>query len=319
MVEAIGSLMNEEMTQIGGYKTSNDGKIQQRRSFRPSEKSMLSPTGGSASDCQVADILNIIFEGREYHEKVRYRSRHQIDAAIKTEKYCQECLGLDQCITPITGWQTFFDPEASDLYGVPEFRYGKCCYAVQAEIEEQEKVIIAPRFQQRTFDTFKITSDNEEAYQAAVEYVSSFRGETTGGLMFVGPPGTGKTHLAAAVLREVFRKGVPCSFIQVPRLLEEIRNSYNNESEQNTENLARTATRKFVVLDDMGAERLTDWVREQMYMIVNDRYGNMLPTVITSNCTITELAKRLGERTADRLSEMCRVVPLMGKSWRRAG
>lgn len=264
------------------------------------------------------DTLNIIFCGREYSPESRRSVSKEIDGAIKTEKYCHICEGLQNCRTNVQGWQVLFDEEASDMYGVPEFRHRRCQYFEQQLQEEKEKVLITPRFQQRSFETFQVTPENQDAYMEATRYAQDFRGDTTTGLMFAGTPGTGKTHLAASILRVIFRKGVPCSFIQVPRLLAEMRASYRDDGESATDNIVRTATRRFVVLDDIGAERLTDWVREQLYMIINDRYENMLPTVITTNCTVDELTKRLGEKTVDRIMEMCKTVPVLGQSWRRA-
>ena len=59
-----------------------------------------------------------------------------------------------------------------------------------------------------------------------------------------------------------------------------------------------------LILDDLGAEKPSDWVKEQLYVIINRRYENMLPTIITTNCTMNELKDRIGERTASRIIEM---------------
>mgnify|MGYP001952081485 CR=1 FL=1 len=265
----------------------------------------------------VSDVLNVLFAGRDYPEEVRMRFRHEIDAAVKTETYCPICKGLDNCKMLAQGWQVLFDEEAADTYKMPQFRYRMCKFKKEQELQEKEKVILSPRFQQRTFETFRVTPDNEKAFQAARFYADELSLNTTKGLMFIGNPGTGKTHLAVAILKKALSKGISCAFVLVPKLLEEIRRSYSSNDESRSENITRTVTKRLVVLDDIGAERTTDWVQEQLYLIINDRYENMQPTIVTSNCNIQELEKRIGLKTVDRLSEMCQVVPLVGKSWRR--
>jgi DNA replication protein DnaC len=66
----------------------------------------------------------------------------------------------------------------------------------------------------------------------------------------------------------------------------------------------KAETAPILILDDLGAEKISDWVREQLYIIINRRYENMLPTIVTTNCTTAELVERLGERTVSRLIEM---------------
>jgi DNA replication protein DnaC len=76
--------------------------------------------------------------------------------------------------------------------------------------------------------------------------------------------------------------------------------------------------RGVLILDDIGAERLTDFVAETFYLIVNGRYNKMLPTIFTSNFTIGELSERVGDRIASRIVEMCDLVELIGEDKRMA-
>lgn len=71
-----------------------------------------------------------------------------------------------------------------------------------------------------------------------------------------------------------------------------------------------------LILDDVGAEKLTDWVAETFYLIVNKRYNEMLPTIFSSNLAVGELAEMLGDRTASRIVEMCDIIKIDGEDRR---
>jgi DNA replication protein DnaC len=105
--------------------------------------------------------------------------------------------------------------------------------------------------------------------------------------------------------------------VVVPNLLDELRRAVKSEEPGDLANVRRVTEKHLVVLDDLGAERVTDWVQEQLYKLINERYERMLPTVVTSNCSLQELEYRLGGPVVDRLAEMCDVVPVTGRSWRR--
>ena len=148
------------------------------------------------------------------------------------------------------------------------------------------------------------------------------------GFYICGPVGCGKSLIAACMIREMIltaptardiRRHVGSSnqvenwyprlrFVSVPRLLSRIRNTYGRRSahETKTEDIIEAyAGADVLVLDDLGAEGTTDWVREQLFELVDERYGTMQPTIFTSNLTLDQLAKRISLRVADRIAEMC--------------
>lgn len=126
------------------------------------------------------------------------------------------------------------------------------------------------------------------------------------GLMFRGRPGCGKTHLSVAVLRTVIERGFAGHYRGFNDLLARLRDSYNDHSpEREAALLEPLAEAQLLVLDDLGAESPTDWMRDRLYLIVNRRYEAGLPMIVTTNCTEAELEARIGPRTASRLYEMC--------------
>ena len=171
---------------------------------------------------------------------------------------------------------------------------------------------VSKRFKSRKFDSFKLTKDNKKAFEIAKRYADKY--PINNGLLITGPCGTGKTHIAVAILHAILEKGYPGLFVTVPDLLAEIRKSFNNDGE--SKKIKEIMTARFLVLDDLGAEKTTDWVQEQLYMIINHRYEYELPTVITSNLNIGQLAQKIGERSASRLLEMCYGVKLNGEDYR---
>ncbi len=137
------------------------------------------------------------------------------------------------------------------------------------------------------------------------------------GLYFCGGVGTGKTHLAVAVMNELIRrKRVPSLFVTVPELLDNLRETYNKPGRNLDEWMDAVQNAEFLVLDDLGSERTTEWVRERIFVIVNHRYREALPTVFTSNIGPKDLAEQLGERTASRIIAMCDWIALEGDDYR---
>src|SRR4051794_38504163 len=137
------------------------------------------------------------------------------------------------------------------------------------------------------------------------------------GLYFCGSVGAGKTHLAVAVMNELIqRKRVPSLFVTVPELLDNLRGAYNDPGRHLDEWMAAVKNADFLVLDDLGSERSTEWVKERIFVIVNHRYREALPTIFTSNIGPEDLPAQLGDRTASRIIAMCEGVELIGADYR---
>ena len=146
------------------------------------------------------------------------------------------------------------------------------------------------------------------------------------GLMYVGNVGVGKTHLAVAILRELIdRYGVRGLFYQFGMLLKEIQNSYNPVSQTSELGVLQPVFEADVlVLDELGASKPTDWVRDTMMQIINTRYNEKRITIFTTNFRdVAEndktetLEDRIGTRVRSRLYEMCKTVQIEGEDYRR--
>jgi len=152
------------------------------------------------------------------------------------------------------------------------------------------------------------------------------------GLYIWGDRGTGKTHLAVALMREALkninvivrngdyvinRRNVPC-FISIPELLLEIRNSYSDGKSSEKLIIDKYTDNDFLVLDDLGAEKTSEWTMQILYIIVDRRYREEKKTIFTSNLSIEEISEKLDDRIASRIAGMCVSVPMHGADKRIA-
>ena len=251
-------------------------------------------------------------------------------------------LRLDDQVCPHCGQELqaeFFEfpPALQHKYGKPgEWYYHPCTPECEKKNERREWELmrrdarvailrersgLSKRMKGYTLGNFRPTVSNA-AGRARVKvdgYLEDWEEnlEAGKGLYFCGGVGTGKTHLAVAVMNELIRrKRVPSLFVTVPELLDNLRETYNKPGRNLDEWMDAVQNAEFLVLDDLGSERTTEWVRERIFVIVNHRYREALPTVFTSNIGPKDLAEQLGERTASRIIAMCDWIALEGDDYR---
>ncbi|HWF24904.1 MAG TPA: ATP-binding protein [Solirubrobacteraceae bacterium] len=136
------------------------------------------------------------------------------------------------------------------------------------------------------------------------------------GLWFMGPVGTGKTTLAMLVSKAALSAGRSVAIYSLPRLLNEIRETHTMKR-SHVDLLDRLTAVDLLHIDDVGAERTTDWVLEELYSIVNGRYQDGRSIVVTTNILDrAALCEQITERTVSRLTEMCDEIPVLGHDHR---
>lgn len=145
------------------------------------------------------------------------------------------------------------------------------------------------------------------------------------GLLFMGPVGVGKTHLAVSILKGLTERGISSLFYEFGSLLKEIQDSYNSNTQTSELRvLAPVLEADVLVLDELGASKPTDWVRDTMSHIINTRYNDRKLTIFTTNYLDDRrndrdetLEDRIGTRLRSRLYEMCRTVTITGEDYRK--
>lgn len=189
---------------------------------------------------------------------------------------------------------------------------------------------IPPGYRHCSLSNFEHRGTNSlmEALRATTAFAERFP-VVDKGLFFLGPPGVGKTHLAVAALKEVIgSRGAQGYFYKAAELLQKIRNTYNNSVEETEMGiLGPIFDADVLVLDDVGLERPTEWVQETLGVLIDKRYSNQKPTILTGNLNDESSGKdffdsvqfRLGPRTRSRLLEMCRWVFIESYDTREVG
>jgi DNA replication protein DnaC len=178
--------------------------------------------------------------------------------------------------------------------------------------------VIPRRYRDVSFDRPPVTEIDRRIVAATRRFADEVDRHLDAGrgLWFMGPVGTGKTTLAMLVSKAALSAGRSVAIYSLPRLLNEIRDTHRAER-SHVDLLDRLTAVDLLHVDDVGAERTTDWVLEELYSIVNARYEDQRSMVITTNILDREaLCEQITERTVSRLTEMCDQLPLAGEDRR---
>jgi DNA replication protein DnaC len=197
------------------------------------------------------------------------------------------------------------------------------CEACEEEMREKEiplpvklaKVGLVGKLQGMRLDTFKVLNPGHER---ALKLANRVVQDRDINLWLVGSCGTGKTHVAAGVVRALAGSPVSVRFTYVPSLLDELRDSMKGVWEGELPETVASGV-DVLVLDDLGCEKNTEWAVERLTVIADQRSLYKRVTVITSNLDPDEVRFRMGDRMVSRLMENCRVVDMGSEDYRVKG
>ena len=184
----------------------------------------------------------------------------------------------------------------------------------------RENSLMDGKFRDSTFASFQKTKHNARNLKLCQRYASAFDEmlKKNQGLLFTGGVGTGKTFAAACIANALLDDAIPVVMTSFVKILELAQNFRGDEEDRYIRRMNRA---KLLIIDDLGAERSTDFALEKVYNIIDSRYRASLPMVLTTNLTLAEMKEAADirySRIYDRIFEVCYPMEFAGPSWRKA-
>ncbi len=181
--------------------------------------------------------------------------------------------------------------------------------------------VIPPRYRGVSFDRPPVTEIEPMVVRVVRSWVEDLEANLDAGrgLWLMGDTGTGKTTLAMLVSKAVLQDSRSVAIYSLPKLLARIRRTYDSEpgGDSYLSFFERLTSVDLLHIDDLGAEKRSDWVLEQLYALVNERYESQRSMLVTTNLDQQELEEQIGPRTVSRLVEICGdPLPLFGPDQR---
>ncbi len=175
---------------------------------------------------------------------------------------------------------------------------------------------VGKRFLTASFENYE-RERMPKAYDIALGFAEKFDKNDGEGLLFTGDVGTGKTHLAAAISAEIIRKySATVEFVSYTEALATMRAAFSESNNNDVKLEERMRKADLLVIDDLGKENISAFTKNVLYRVVNGRYKDKLPLIITSNYGIESLSERLDYGTFSRIADVCKVVEMRGIDYR---
>ncbi len=174
-------------------------------------------------------------------------------------------------------------------------------------------------FKKCRFENWDHIKGSERMLRVGIKYANQFsKMKREGiGLLIYGNPGNGKTYVSSCISNKLIDSMIPTICVSINGLLDRIKQTFNKWGKEGEEQILRSLSNAdLLIIDDLGTEQETDWSQTKVYNILDNRYRNGLPLIVTTNFLLEELKEKYHQRTYDRLIEMCTPVKNDSKSIR---
>lgn len=183
----------------------------------------------------------------------------------------------------------------------------------------KSRSFIDSRYKDVKLSSFVKTKENEKALDIAKMFISKFdyMKQKNQGILFYGPVGTGKSYTAACIANELLDRMHTVVMTSFTKILQDI----NSNTIDETRYINALNSPELLIIDDLGAERNTDYALEKVYEVIDGRYRSSKPLILTTNMSIKEMMNTQDiryRRVYDRIFEMCYPVAITGRSWRES-
>ncbi|MFG0212054.1 primosomal protein DnaI [Brevibacillus porteri] len=232
------------------------------------------------------------------------RSLSNIYTAVKEQYWCERCPGLGECPNLVKGHSTQLELAHQHIIS----SMTPCSKQLSHEEEIRRRRLMRSYYVSEetlnaSFEGLVIDSGNLATVDAAIQFCEKVgTGERVKGLYLHGPFGVGKSYIMGAIGRELSERNVASLLVYVPDFIREMKDSISDQSYAGKLELLKEVP--VLILDDIGAENLTPWVRDEILgVILNQRANNHLPTLFTSNYALNELQEHLSISNGNRIEQ----------------
>ena len=240
-------------------------------------------------------------------DEVKYQYTSTLEDIVKINNTCRECKGLEFCPYSIPGLKE----EAIVEDNIIKFVYKKCSYKEESDKQKEflKNIDIYKMPKEISEASFKNIYKDDSRRLEVIKYLKKFydefkKGEHIKGLYLYGNFGCGKTYLVSALFNELAKKNIRSTIIYFPEFLRSLKASFGNIEDNFEERFDLVKESPLLLLDDIGAEKLSDWARDEILgVILQYRMEEHLPTFFTSNLSLADLEEHLqiGKSSADKI------------------
>jgi primosomal protein DnaI len=230
------------------------------------------------------------------------RALSSVYTAVKEQYWCEHCPGLEQCPNLVKGHRSQLSVRNGAIVSAIS-----PCDKQQAYEEDLRRrrlmrsYYVSEETMAASFDRLELDQANRAAVAAAIRFCQTVgSGERVKGLYLHGPFGVGKSYIMGAIARELSERNIASLMVYVPDFVREMKDSLSDQSYSGKLEMLKEVP--VLILDDIGAENLTPWVRDEVLgVILNQRVNNHLPTLFTSNYSLEELEEHLSISNGNRI------------------